>query len=159
MTAQRILFGMGAACLVVFLLGCDTLVPQESSVAQESSANPAAISDVGPISRSVAGTWLGTVHYSMPNGNSFDDIMTLVIDPAHRQVNMKVGNPEEQTVASEIIAAHRAGNGVGFSSSGSASVTEVILQPTSHGSAEVTSRVTGNGSVLATGAGAFKKQD
>jgi hypothetical protein len=84
--------------------------------------------------------------------------MTLNVDPAHRQVNFKVGNPEDQTMASQVVAAYRAGNGVTFSSSGTSSVTEVTLQPTSPGSAQVTSRVVGNGSVLATGAGTFSKK-
>lgn len=166
---KRLLF----ACLAGLLLtGCADIVydpntntyhavaPGQDYVPQQ---NPPASPekppvDNGPISHLIAGTWVGTIHYAMANGSSFDTAVNAQVIPGKRIVNLKVGDSDTQTMASQTVEAHRAGMvGVTFSSTGTTSVTEITLQRLDQGHARVTSQVIGNGAILATGTGILER--
>jgi len=111
------------------------------------------VSEAGRLSTDVGGSWLGIIHFTVANGQTFDTPMTADVNSVRGIVTVRITN----TSISETVAGRRAGNGVGWSSPGGTSVTEVILRPTSKGTAQVTSRVTRDGLVLATGTGIFSK--
>lgn len=154
MKLERLPIGTASLFLFFLLSACETAVqpdlrsPSPSGVT--SSAESAAVA--GPIASLIGGTWSGTVHYTVLNGNTFDTPMTADVRPAQRCVHLTVG-----TSVTETVSAYRAGNGVSFSSNGPTSITEITLQPTANGSARVKARVTRAGLILATGAGDLLK--
>ncbi|TSA57376.1 MAG: hypothetical protein D4R39_02450 [Methylophilaceae bacterium] len=95
--------------------------------------------------------WVGTVHWTMFNGQTFDTPMQVVINPSQGTVTAVAGNSSPETVV-----AKRQGTGIGWSSAGSDSITQCVLEPISNDRAKVSSRFVRNtGVVQATGTGTF----
>ncbi len=112
------------------------------------------VSDAARLSANARGLWSGTVHFTVANGRTFDTSMTAKVDSELANVTVAVPGS-----GAETVFGRRAGNGVSWSSPGDNSVTEMTLQPAAKGLAQVTARVTRNGSVLATGTGVFSKKN
>lgn len=131
----------------MLLSHCGNMVLPEMS---EAGSVPAANSGVAG---SASGVWSGVVNYTVINGSTFQTPMQVSISPSQDRVTTVAGDSGTDTVA-----ARRSGNTVSWSILGSAMVTDVTLQPVSGGTARVTSRVTKDGKVMATGGGVFARR-
>jgi len=128
----------------VLLSHCgDMVVPVTSSSENIQTANSGAVG-------SASGIWSGVVNYAVINGTSFETPMRVSISPSQDRVTTVAGDSGADTVA-----ARRSGNTISWSILGSAMVTDLTLQQVSGGKARVTSRVTKDGKVMATGGGVF----
>lgn len=138
------IFGYGA--MSVLLSHCGNMLPEMSAPGNVPAANPG-------VAASASGVWSGVVNYTVINGSAFQTQMQVSISPSQDRVTTIAGDSGTDTVA-----ARRSGNTVSWSILGSAMVTDVTLQPVSGGNARVTSRVTQDGKVMATGSGVFVRR-
>ena len=140
-------FILGCGAMSVLLSHCGNMVlPEMPAPESVPAANPG-------VAGSASGVWSGVVNYNVINGTSFETPMRVSISPSQDRVTTVAGDSGADTVA-----ARRSGNTVSWSILGSAMVTDVTLQPVSGGTARVTSRVTKDGKVMATGGGVFVRR-
>jgi hypothetical protein len=140
---EIILLGLALPCFVFLSPSCENLMLADVAPIE---AVPAQCGPSGPTS----GTWSGTVNYTAINGNPFDIEMQANISPGQDRVTTVAGQSGEET-----SVANRSGSAVSWWFSGSNTVTEVTLRPSSSNKARVTSRVIRDGTVMATGSGTF----
>lgn len=143
---KKIIWIVGYGAMMTFLSHCANMVPQTSASGTLPAASPA-------VAPTASGVWSGVVNYTVINGSAFQTSMQFSISPSLDRVTTVA-----EDSGADTVAARRSGDTVSWTILGSEMVTDVTLQPVSGGTARVTSRVTKDGKVMATGGGMFVRR-